>query len=55
MGASGFYNGKVLSSLHDIVVVVPNYRVNAFGFFTMGKDSEYPGNMGMLDQIKALE
>jgi len=55
MGASGFYNGKVLASLHDVIVVVPNYRVNAFGFFTMGKDSDYPGNMGMLDQVKALE
>lgn len=55
MGSSGFYNGKVLVSLHDVVVVIPNYRLNAFGFFTTGKNSKYPGNMGMLDQVKALE
>jgi len=55
MGSSNWYNGKVLASLHDVVVVVPNYRLNAFGFFTTGKDSEYPGNMGMYDQLKALQ
>ena len=55
MGSSGFYNGKVLVSFHDVVVVIPNYRLNAFGFLTMGKGSNYPGNMGMLDQVKALE
>jgi len=55
LGGSVFYNGKVLASLHDVVVVVPNYRLNTFGFFTMGKESKYPGNMGMLDQVKALE
>jgi len=55
IGGSVFYNGKILASLHDVVVVVPNYRLNAFGFFTMGKNSRYPGNMGMLDQVKALQ
>ncbi|CAK8697505.1 unnamed protein product [Clavelina lepadiformis] len=53
-GASG-YDAQALCGLHDVVVVVPNYRVNIFGFFTMGRETAYPGNMGLWDQVMALQ
>jgi len=54
-GAKG-YDGNVLASLHDVVVVVPNYRISAFGFLSFaGDDSPCKGNMGLLDQAMALE
>uniref|UniRef100_A0A914VTP0 Carboxylic ester hydrolase n=1 Tax=Plectus sambesii TaxID=2011161 RepID=A0A914VTP0_9BILA len=37
----------------DIVTVSINYRLNVFGFFTT-RDSSIPGNMGLKDQIEAL-
>lgn len=38
----------------DVVVVAINYRLNVFGFFSSYTD-EFPGNMGILDQIQALK
>ncbi|XP_076802958.1 fatty acyl-CoA hydrolase precursor, medium chain-like [Clavelina lepadiformis] len=55
IGGSGNYSGQALCGLHDVVLVVPNYRLNVFGFFTTGRDTPYPGNMGLLDQVMALE
>jgi len=57
IGSSKNYDGSVLASLHDVVVVVPNYRVNIFGFLSMagGADSPCKGNMGLLDQAMALK
>ncbi|XP_076820600.1 pyrethroid hydrolase Ces2e-like isoform X2 [Clavelina lepadiformis] len=53
--SQGTTNGNILCSLHDVIVVVANYRVGVFGFLTTGKDTSYSGNMGFLDQIAALE
>ena len=53
--AEFFYDGKVIASLHDVVVVIPNYRVSIFGFLSLGRETDYPGNMGLLDQIMALK
>ena len=55
LGGNIFYSGNVLASLHDVVVVVPNWRVNVFGFLTFGKGSICPGNQGMFDQVMALK
>jgi len=55
LGGTCGFNGQVLCGLHDIVLVVPTYRVNAFGFISCGKDSRWPGNLGIHDQIMALE
>ena len=56
MGSSLCYDGSVLASLHDVVVVIPNYRLNSLGFLSLdGPDSPCPGNAGLLDQVKALE
>uniref|UniRef100_H2YJK5 Carboxylic ester hydrolase n=1 Tax=Ciona savignyi TaxID=51511 RepID=H2YJK5_CIOSA len=55
MGSAIGYSGQTICSMHDVVVVIPNYRVNVFGFFTAGKDTKWKGNMGFFDQHKALE
>lgn len=47
-------DGKVVSSLGDVVVVGFNYRLNAFGFLNLENDA-VPGNMGMYDQAMALK
>ena len=55
-GSSTVYDGSVLAGLHDVVVVIPNYRVSAYGFLSFdGKDSPCTGNMGLMDQTMALE
>ena len=54
-GGESYYDASVIASLHDVVVVIPNYRVTVFGFFSTGKDTDHPGNMGLLDQVMALK
>ncbi|CAG0883391.1 unnamed protein product [Cyprideis torosa] len=39
---------------HDIVLVVPNYRVGLLGFLSTHSD-EAPGNAGLYDQLEALK
>ncbi|GIX92920.1 acetylcholinesterase-1 [Caerostris darwini] len=48
------YDGGVLSSYGQVVVVSMNYRVGIFGFMDMG-DEEAPGNVGLHDQISAMK
>ena len=55
MGGESFYDAKVLASLYDVVVVIPNYRLGSFGFLAFGRDTDYPGNVGLHDQIMALK
>ncbi|XP_078613814.1 neuroligin-4, X-linked-like [Branchiostoma floridae x Branchiostoma japonicum] len=53
-GAGSAYDGSVLASLGNVVVVTINYRLGAFGFLSTG-DASSPGNYGLLDQIAALQ
>ncbi|CAN7981454.1 unnamed protein product, partial [Ixodes pacificus] len=46
------YDGRYISGFGKVVVVVPNYRVNAFGFLN-AQTQDVPGNMGMHDVILA--
>jgi carboxylesterase type B len=46
--------GQPLVALGDVIVVTINYRLNIFGFLTTG-DEALPGNLGLMDQVKALE
>ena len=47
------YNGSVLAT-HDVVLVTTNYRVGAMGFL-YGDDETAPGNVGLFDQVLALQ
>uniref|UniRef100_T1J2W1 Carboxylesterase type B domain-containing protein n=1 Tax=Strigamia maritima TaxID=126957 RepID=T1J2W1_STRMM len=47
------FDGSMLASFGQVMVVTINYRVSAFGFLTTGSKDE-PGNVGIWDQIAAL-
>ncbi len=48
------YNGLVLSSLGDVIIVTFNYRINLYGFLYTGSKEVAP-NAGMYDQVLALQ
>eukprot|EP00794_Sanderia_malayensis_P012154 gene12154-13408_t len=47
------YDGRVLSTTRDVIVVTLNYRLGVLAFFNM-PNSPARGNYGLLDQISAL-
>ncbi|XP_053206031.1 acetylcholinesterase-1-like [Panonychus citri] len=48
--------GEYLSSVGDIIVVTPNYRIGFLGFACCGQDDDdMPGNLGLYDLILALK
>ncbi|XP_053212019.1 acetylcholinesterase-like isoform X2 [Panonychus citri] len=47
------YDGRILSSYGNVIVVTINYRLGAFGFLNLGTASA-PGNQGLHDQVAAL-
>ncbi|WP_051468310.1 carboxylesterase/lipase family protein [Actinomadura oligospora] len=51
-GAQPMYRGTVLARDHGMVVVTVNYRLGVLGF---GYDDEIPANLGLRDQVAALE
>ncbi len=56
--ADSTYNGSSLAHNGDIVVVTINYRLGALGFLylgQMGEEFAKSGNLGLLDQIFALQ
>ena len=52
-GSFSNYGPDRLIKGNDIVIVSLNYRLGLFGFLSLGS-SEVPGNMGLLDQVMAL-
>jgi para-nitrobenzyl esterase len=58
-GSVPWYNGTSFAANHDVVVVTVNYRLGAFGFLHLddigGEDVAGSGNLGILDQVAALE
>lgn len=48
------YDGKILASEEDVIIVSMNYRVSTFGFLYLAKE-EAPGNMGLWDQLLAIK
>ncbi|XP_004455114.2 liver carboxylesterase 1 isoform X2 [Dasypus novemcinctus] len=53
VGGASTYNGLILSSHENVVVVTIQYRLGIWGFFSTG-DEHSPGNWGHLDQVAAL-
>jgi len=57
--AQGIYNGRILSTLGDVVLVSFNYRVGALGFLDLSSFSTagrvFETNCGLRDQVAALE
>lgn len=54
-GSNRVYDGTYMASIGDVIVVTINYRLGAFGFLALGKDTELKGNYGLMDQIEALK
>ena len=54
VGLSDQYPGDVLSGFNDVILVVVNYRLNVFGFFSTG-DGTVTGNQGLFDQALAIK
>ncbi|MBP1999637.1 para-nitrobenzyl esterase [Paenibacillus shirakamiensis] len=55
-GSSSFYEGTHLAAQGHVIVVTLNYRLGPFGFLFMNElSSQYSPNVGLLDQIAALE
>ncbi|XP_077991319.1 cholinesterase-like [Glandiceps talaboti] len=48
------YNGEILASTQNVVVVTINYRLGPLGFLSLGIP-EIIGNMGLMDQVVALQ
>ncbi|XP_013418250.2 fatty acyl-CoA hydrolase precursor, medium chain [Lingula anatina] len=53
-GGASTYSFKEFAVTGDVIVVSVNYRLNVFGFLSIGDDS-IPGNIGLWDQIEALK
>ncbi|XP_013359472.1 PREDICTED: acylcarnitine hydrolase-like [Chinchilla lanigera] len=53
MGTASRYDGSMLATLEDVVVVTIQYRLGILGFFSTG-DQHAAGNWGYLDQVAAL-
>lgn len=57
-GSGGPYDGSALAREGDVVVVTINYRLGVLGFVNFGEAlglPQIPGNLGLRDQIAALE
>jgi para-nitrobenzyl esterase len=58
-GATPWYDGTRFATRGDVVVVSINYRLGSFGFLHLsdlfGADVAGSGNLGILDQVAALE
>ncbi|XP_021515402.1 carboxylesterase 1E isoform X1 [Meriones unguiculatus] len=53
VGGASTYDGLALSTYENVVVVVIQYRLGIWGFFSTG-DEHSRGNWGHLDQVAAL-
>jgi para-nitrobenzyl esterase len=54
-GSQALYDGATLARRGDVVVVTINYRLGAFGFLDLSEAGVGDANLGMRDQIAALE
>ena len=53
-GTSSTFDGAAMAAYGDVIVAVPNYRLDVLGFFH-SKENNIHGNYGLWDQVVALE
>jgi len=53
-GGSAGYDGSVIVSMREIIVITIQYRLDVFGFIRL-EDSDATGNQGLFDQNLALQ
>ncbi|CAF2718797.1 unnamed protein product [Rotaria sp. Silwood2] len=54
IGGGSLFDGSILASEGDIIVVTMNFRLNYHGFLSSG-DDRIKGNFGLWDQLLAVE
>uniref|UniRef100_A0A8C1P705 Neuroligin 1 n=1 Tax=Cyprinus carpio TaxID=7962 RepID=A0A8C1P705_CYPCA len=52
-GTANMFDGSILASYGNVIVITVNYRLGVLGFLSTG-DQAAKGNYGLLDQIQAL-
>ncbi|XP_051967926.1 neuroligin-1 isoform X9 [Xyrauchen texanus] len=52
-GTGNIFDGSILASYGNVIVITINYRLGVLGFLSTG-DQAAKGNYGLLDQIQAL-
>ncbi|KAL4630761.1 neuroligin-1 isoform X3 [Arapaima gigas] len=52
-GTGNMFDGSILASYGNVIVITINYRLGVLGFLSTG-DQAAKGNYGLLDQIQAL-
>ncbi|XP_067288156.1 neuroligin-1 isoform X1 [Pseudorasbora parva] len=52
-GTGNMFDGSILASYGNVIVITVNYRLGVLGFLSTG-DQAAKGNYGLLDQIQAL-
>lgn len=53
-GTSSTFDGSILAAYGDVIVAIPNYRLDVLGFFHSKLDN-INGNYGLWDQVVALQ
>ncbi|CAF0998244.1 unnamed protein product [Adineta ricciae] len=54
LGGGSLFDGSILASEGDIIVITMNFRLNYHGFLSSG-DNRVKGNYGLWDQLLAVE
>lgn len=54
-GAASFMDGSALAAAGQVLVVMPNYRLDVVGFLNIYNMSQARGNYGLWDQLLALK
>ncbi|XP_064606020.1 neuroligin-4, X-linked-like [Liolophura sinensis] len=52
-GMGGMFDGSIIASFTDIILITFNYRLGSIGFLST-RDDVLPGNYGLFDQLAAL-
>lgn len=54
-GSASFMDGSALAAAGQVIVAMPNYRLDFVGFLNIFNSSNVKGNYGLWDQLLALK